>query len=133
PHEYPEKAGVDVVRVLGDHVSEKLSLRGIVGGLEAAEQFKQCSQHLLCKLSRDDILIPTAVCKDRSQTLFFGQAEEPLRGKEHVHRCKYGPSGNGRHVRHAERGVATRYATWGVDKSQVRVIEQEPDRDLAFA
>ena len=122
-----------MVRVPGEHLAQELALQGVVGGLETAKQFVQRPEHLLCKLSGNDSLILTAVGKDRGQTLLLRQAEEPRCGQEHVQRGKDGPPGNGRHVCDAEGGVTARFAAGGVDEPQVRVVEQEPDGNLAFA
>ena len=133
PQQHGEQPGVDLVRVVVQHVAEQFALAQVVGRLEAAQQLVQRGQHLLGQLGGDGVLVLAAVGEDGRQALLVRQREEPLGREQHVQGREDRPARHLGHGLHGEGQVPGRLAPRGVDEPQMRAVGEQADRHLGLA
>ena len=86
PQDDGEQRAVDLVGVLGERLAQQLALRGVVRGLEAAQQLVERVQHLLGQALADLVLELAAVLEQGGEALRARQAEEPRLAEEQAQR-----------------------------------------------
>ena len=131
PHEDGEQAGVDLVRVVGEHLAEQLALALVVGRLEAAEQLVEGGEHLLGQLRRDDVLVLAALGEDGRAAAACPAGVKSRSAQSSMCRAaKIGRPATSVISATGKVSVAAGLAARGVDEPQVRAVDEQADRHL---
>ena len=97
-----EQCVVDVVGTLGQRFAQQGAPRGVVGGLEAAQQVVEGVQHLLGQPLAHLVLETPAVLQQRGKTLVARETQETGLAQQQPQCGHHGPAGGLDHVGHVQ-------------------------------
>ena len=133
PQHDGEQAPVDLVGVLRKRLAQKLALRGVVSGLEAAQELVEGVQDLLGQAFADLVLVLAAVLEQGGEALRARHAQEPGLSEEQAHRGRDRPPRGGEHVRDAKVEPAGAFAPRRGDEPERSAVEEQSRRHAGVA
>ena len=133
PQHDGEQAPVDLVGVLRKRLAQKLALRGVMSGLEPAQEFVQGVQNLLGQAYADLVLVLAAVLQQGGESLRARHAQESGLAEEQAHRGRDRPPRGGEHVRDAKVEPAGALAPRRGDEAERSTVEEQPRGDTGVA
>src|SRR5258708_24380186 len=116
-----------MVGITRQHITQQIALALVIRSLESTQQLVECLKHLGRKLSRNDVLVLAAVCKNRWQPLLFGDAVESLGAEEHLQSREDRASRNLNHVPKVERDMTAQFFLRCVHESDLTPVHKQTD------
>ena len=128
-----EQTPVDIVRVRRQRLGEERALRGVVRGLEAAQQLVEGVQHLFGQALAHLVLELAAVRQQAGEALRARHGEEPGFPEQQTHGGGDGAARALAHVRHPEVEPAGAFAARRGDEAEREAVEEEAGRHAGVA
>ena len=128
-----EQSPVHLVGVGLERLAQQLVLRGVVSGLEAAQELVEGMQYLLGQTLADLVLILAAILEQRGEALRARLAEEPVLAEEQPHCSRDRPSRGGEHIRNAKVEPARALAPWRRNEAKGCTVEEQSRRHAGMA